>query len=42
VNPHVLIGGLPPPYHAGRGAVRGELIRGRWPAIGTFLVLSLL
>lgn len=41
VSPHLLLGGLPPPYHAGRGAVHGDLIRARWPAIGSFLVLSL-
>jgi uncharacterized protein (TIGR02996 family) len=40
VRPHVILGGLPPPYHSGRGAVHGDRIRARWPAIGSFLVVS--
>jgi hypothetical protein len=40
-HPHVVLGRLPPPYHSGRGSVHGDRIRGRWPAIGSFLVVSI-
>lgn len=40
-RPHVILGGLPPPYHSGRGAVHADRIRDRWPGIGSFLVVSI-